>query len=136
LRSSSGSSPDRIDSNGEPGISVFRDAAVVGAVIVSEVTHLPYTDHEFRRLWRMIARECGVPDNVFNMDSRSGAISEATNAGADLEHVRHAATHSNISMTQRYSRDSEKKIAGVMDRARGAGRRERIAKTMTDGMTD
>jgi site-specific recombinase XerD len=47
------------------------------------------------------------------MDSRAGAISEATDAGADLEHVRHAATHSDIAMTQRYSRGSEDKIAGV-----------------------
>jgi site-specific recombinase XerD len=47
------------------------------------------------------------------MDSRAGAISEATDAGADLEHVRHAATHSNISMTQRYSRGAEDKITVV-----------------------
>jgi site-specific recombinase XerD len=47
------------------------------------------------------------------MDSRAGAISEATDAGADLEHVRHAATHSDISMTQRYSRNSVEKVANV-----------------------
>jgi len=47
------------------------------------------------------------------MDSRAGAISEATDAGADLEQVRHAATHSNISMTQRYSRGAEGKIETV-----------------------
>lgn len=47
------------------------------------------------------------------MDSRAGAISEATDAGAELEHVRHAATHSDIAMTQKYSRGSEEKIAEV-----------------------
>jgi len=47
------------------------------------------------------------------MDSRAGAISEATDAGADLEHVRHAATHSDIAMTQRYSRGSVEKVENV-----------------------
>lgn len=58
-------------------------------------------------------RACGIPDDVKNMDSRAGAISEATDAGADLEHVRHAATHSDIGMTQKYSRGSADKVAGV-----------------------
>ena len=44
----------------------------------------------------------------------AGAISEATDAGAELEHVRHAATHSDISMTLRYSRGGNEKTAGVM----------------------
>jgi hypothetical protein len=47
------------------------------------------------------------------MDTRAGAISEATDAGAELEHVRHAATHGDISMTQRYSRGGTEKIAQV-----------------------
>jgi hypothetical protein len=71
-----------------------------GPVIVSEATGIPWTNYEFRRQWRKVARLAGVPDHVFNMDSRAGGISEATDAGADLEHVRHAATHSNIGMTQ------------------------------------
>ncbi len=84
-----------------------------GPIIVSEIRGVPWTAYEFRRQWRAIAKKAGVPDNVFNMDSRAGAISEATDAGAPLEHVRHAATHSDISMTQRYSRGSAEKTAGV-----------------------
>lgn len=84
-----------------------------GPIIVSEFDNLPWTAPEFRRWWRIIAEAAGVPKTVRNMDSRAGAISEATDAGADLEHVRHAATHSNISMTQRYSRGAEDKIATV-----------------------
>jgi len=84
-----------------------------GPIIVSEFDNLPWTAPEFRRWWRIIAEAAGVPKTVRNMDSRAGAISEATDAGADLEHVRHAATHSNISMTQRYSRGAEDKIANV-----------------------
>jgi hypothetical protein len=86
-----------------------------GPIIVNESTGRPYEAHQFRRTWRMIARACGIPDRVFNMDSRAGAISEATDAGADLEHVRHAATHSDIKMTSRYSRGSANKIAQVQN---------------------
>jgi hypothetical protein len=86
---------------------------VSGPIIVSEWDRLPWTGPEFRRWWRIIAEAAGVPKEVRNMDSRAGAISEATDAGADLEHVRHAATHSNISMTQRYSRGAEDKITVV-----------------------
>lgn len=84
-----------------------------GPVIFSEASEVPWIAGEYRRWWRKLARKAGIPDAVRSMDSRAGAISEATDAGADLEHVRHAATHSDIAMTQRYSRGSEDKIAGV-----------------------
>lgn len=87
-----------------------------GPVIVYEATEIPYIAHQFRREWRKLADLCGVPKEVFNMDSRAGAISEATDAGADLEHVRHAATHSNIQTTQGYSRGGVEKVAGVMQK--------------------
>lgn len=85
-----------------------------GPVIVSERTGRPWQTQVFRKVWRDVATAAGVPKDVRNMDTRAGAISEATDAGAELEHVRHAATHSDISMTQRYSRGSEDKIANVM----------------------
>lgn len=84
-----------------------------GPVVVCPRTGLPYRAHQFRREWRELATDAGVPKHVKNMDTRAGAISEATDAGAELEHVRHAATHSDISMTQRYSRNSADKVANV-----------------------
>lgn len=86
-----------------------------GPIIISERTQIPWTDDEYRRQWRIIATACGVPKNVRNMDSRAGGITEATEAGAQLEHVKHAATHGNITMTERYSRGASDKIAIVMD---------------------
>jgi hypothetical protein len=86
-----------------------------GPVIVSEYTGKPYIASEFRRRWRQIADKCGIPKSVRNMDSRAGAISEATDAGAELEHVRHAATHGDIKMTQKYSRGAAEKIAVVQE---------------------
>jgi len=85
-----------------------------GPVIFFEGDQLPWDANEFRRQWRKIADACGIPKSVKNMDSRAGAISEATDAGADLEHVRQAATHSDIGMTQKYSRGTTEKVAGVM----------------------
>jgi len=96
-----------------------------GPIIRSEFDGLPWTGPEFRRWWRIVAEAAGVPKTVRNMDSRAGAISEATDAGADLEHVRHAATHSNIAMTQRYSRGEVGKIENVQ-KLRAEHRKNRV----------
>jgi site-specific recombinase XerD len=85
-----------------------------GAIIVSERTGLPWHSQEFRRYWRKIATHAGIPPEVKNMDTRSGAITEATDAGIPLETIRHASTHSDVGMVQRYSRGSTEKIADVM----------------------
>ena len=94
-------------------LALLGELPTKGPIIISEHDNLPWAAVEFRRWWRKVASACGIPKTVRNMDSRAGAISEATDAGADLEHVRHAATHSNIAMTQRYSRGAEEKIAQV-----------------------
>lgn len=84
-----------------------------GPIIVNEDQGRPYRAQWFRTCWRDLATKAGIPKSVRNMDTRAGAISEATDAEAPLEHIRHAATHSDIAMTQRYSRGSENKIAEV-----------------------
>lgn len=80
---------------------------VNGPIIISEATGLPWAAFEYRRQWRAAATACGLPKDIFNMDTRSGAITEAFLAGADPESVRQAATHSNIATTQGYSRNAE-----------------------------
>jgi hypothetical protein len=92
-----------------------------GPVIRWEVTGRPYDAAAFRREWRMVADAVGVPKSIKNMDSRAGAITEATTAGAPIEHVKHAATHSDISQTQHYARGTTEKIASVQ-KARNAHR--------------
>jgi hypothetical protein len=84
-----------------------------GPVIVCEITGRPWRGHHFRETWRKIARAVGIPDSVRSMDSRAGGITEATEAGADLEHIKHAAAHSDIAMTQKYSRGAADKTRGV-----------------------
>lgn len=86
-----------------------------GPILISEYSGRAWRAEEFRRKWRQLARFGGIPDNVFNMDSRAGAITEATDSGALIEDVRHAATHSNVSTTERYSRGSGKKVIRVQE---------------------
>lgn len=95
-------------------LPLIGDRPTTGPVIIDPKTGLPYQNYMFRRRWRMLADECGIPRSVKNMDTRAGAITEGTDV-ASLEDVRHAATHSNISMTQKYSRQQAKKTANVME---------------------
>lgn len=92
-----------------------------GPIAKCETNGLPWFATEFRRKWRKIARKAGVPDDVWSMDSRSGAISEAIQAGAPIEFVRHAATHSDVSQTADYDRSQAEATAKVM-RMRMEGR--------------
>lgn len=96
------------------GSPVTRDRLPAkGPVVVAERTGVPWNVVEFRRQWRLTATACGIPKTVRNMDSRAGAITEASDAKAPLEFIKDAATHSDIGMTQRYSRNAEERIAVV-----------------------
>lgn len=92
-----------------------------GPVVICERTGVPYDNTAFRREWRQIATKCEVPKSVRNMDTRAGAITEALQSGARPDAVRKSATHSNLSMTARYSRSDADDIAEVMQ-SRMAGR--------------
>lgn len=75
-----------------------------GPIIINEDTGLPYTPHQFRKLWREIADACGIPKDVRNMDTRASAITEAAEAGVDKADIQQAATHSQPSTTDIYIR--------------------------------
>jgi hypothetical protein len=100
----------------------------VGPMIINEETGLPYTGTVFRDRWRELARAVGIPDTVQNRDSRAGGLTEATDAGADLEHARHHATHRHVATTARYSRPTLKKTSAVA-RLRVRARGEKPGKT-------
>lgn len=96
----------------------------VGPMIINEGTGLPYTANVYRTTWRPIATLAGIPLEIQNRDSRSGSITEATDADAGLELVRHHATHKNVAMTARYSKNTIKKTSQVA-RLRVAARTEK-----------
>src|SRR5262245_29438343 len=86
----------------------------------------PWAAHRFRRHWREAARAAGIPDEVFNMDSRAGAITEGLDAtDGNLNAVKHAATHGNIAMTQRYDRSGAKIVEDVMEKRQAHRNRKR-----------
>lgn len=85
----------------------------IGPMIKSETTGLPYKYRKFAQYWRQIATEAGVPENVWNRDSRAGGVTEGSDAGADIEHLRHHANHKNAATTQRYNRKTIEKTRTV-----------------------
>lgn len=93
-------------------------------VIINEATGMPWTASEYRRKWRIVARYARVPDNVFNMDSRSGGISEAFEAGVTPERIQKSATHSDLRTTGRYNRGDQLRAASEVQLGRASQRRQ------------
>ncbi len=95
----------------------------VGPVIIDEAAGRPYAMHAYAREWRRIATAAGVPAMVWNMDARAGAITEAEDAGADLDTIRGAVGHNQASTTARYSRGAvgkSRKVAELRSAHRAA----------------
>ncbi len=88
----------------------------VGPLIIDEEAGRPYATDGYAREWRAIADRAGIPKHVWNMDARAGAITEADDAGADLDEIRSTAAHSQASTTARYVRGSigkSRKVASL-----------------------
>ena len=85
----------------------------VGSVIIDSRTRQPFKERRFQKDWRAVARAAGIPDDVMNRDSRAGGVTEGSDAGADLEHLRHHASHSSVTTTARYSRKTLAKTSAV-----------------------
>lgn len=93
--------------------------------IIKDETDRPVRENSYRRWWRAVARAAGIPDNVWNMDSRAGGATEAEEAGAELGLISSAMTHTKETMTLRYIRSRSKKIGLVAD-IRQAERKKNI----------
>lgn len=74
-----------------------------GPVIVDEKTGKPWRAEKYREWWREFARAVGIPDEVQNRDSRSGAATETTEF-AGREHAQALLGHSDIATTAIYDR--------------------------------
>jgi hypothetical protein len=87
-------------------IDLVEPSRRVGPVIISEATGEPYKHRTFTQTWRRVADAAGLPKGIWNMDSRSGAISEAYDAGADEASVMKHAGHKNRQTSAKYNRGS------------------------------
>lgn len=94
-------------------ISVVAVEGRIGPLIVDETAGRPYAEFAYARDWRVIARKAGIPDTVWNMDARAGAITEAEDAGQDLDTIRGGVGHTQATTTIRYSRGAIGKSRAV-----------------------
>jgi hypothetical protein len=110
-------------------LSKIPSTARIGPLIIDEMAGRPYAEHAYSREWRVVARAAGVPDQVWNMDARAGGISEADDAGADLDSIRSAAGHTLASTTARYVRGAvgkSRKVAELRLAHRKASRKHGV----------
>ena len=80
-----------------------------GAIVKGE-HGLPVRERSYRKWFRSIAPAADIPDEVWSMDSRAGAATEADEAGADLAAISDMLTHAEPRTTVRYIRRREKRI--------------------------
>jgi hypothetical protein len=92
-----------------------------GAIVKGEYG-LPIRERSYRKWFREIARAVGIPDEVWSMDSRAGAATEADAAGADLKSISDLLTHAEPRTTLRYIRTNKRvrEVAKARARAREA----------------
>jgi hypothetical protein len=76
----------------------------IGPIVRDHKTGRPFIQRAYAARFRIIARAAGVPDNIWSMDARSGAITEAHEAGATLEDAMAAATHREVATNLGYRR--------------------------------
>jgi hypothetical protein len=81
-----------------PLLEAVPHEARTGAIVKGE-KGLPVRQAMYARWWRQIARAAGIPDAVWNMDARAGGATEADEAGAALEAIQGALTHTKESTT-------------------------------------
>ena len=100
--------PYEFDLTGTPDIRArleeLRPVDAVGPVIVSGRSGLPYTIYGWSQAWARLREKAGLPKDIWMMDTRAGAVTEAKSLGADPYMLRDAAQHKDVHTTDRYSR--------------------------------
>ncbi len=87
-------------------LRLLRPQNPVGPVIRSmRKEGLPYTASGWTQAWARLRKEAGLPTNIWMMDVRAGAVTEANSLGVDPYALRDAVQHASISTTNRYSRN-------------------------------
>lgn len=74
-----------------------------GPVILTK-SGAPYTVDYWKHQFARFREAAGVPDHVWMMDARAGAITEAKQVGASPADIRDLAGHSDLATTNRYMR--------------------------------
>lgn len=93
-------------------------------VVIHEGTGQPYNEHTFRHDWREAATAAGVPSSLQFRDLRATALTELSDGGADVLHLRTHGGHKTVAMAGRYVRPTaeqfEAAAAARLRRRKGA----------------
>jgi hypothetical protein len=84
----------------------------------------PIRVRSYRKGFREIADQAGIPRSIWNMEARAGGVTEALQAGVEKTLVQRTATHTNAAMTSRYDRTPVEAPRAVAE-ARRKARREK-----------
>lgn len=82
----------------------------IGPVVLDHRTGKPFRQREFATRFRAAARKAEVPDDIWNMDMRAGAITHAYEKGAQPADVMDLATHKQLATNLGYKRG---RVAGT-----------------------
>jgi len=85
-------------------LQLIDPIARVGIVVRDEDTSNGWRQRKFAHVFREIARAAGVPDDVWNMDARAGAVTDARAKGATRADAMEFATHTQEATNRRYDR--------------------------------
>jgi hypothetical protein len=99
------------------------DEKRIGPVIMHTAAGRPYFPRWYADRWRNVATKAGIPEDVWNMDSRAGGITETIDAGVSIEQARKQATHASVNTTARYDRATDETTIRIAD-ARAKYRKE------------
>lgn len=76
----------------------------VGPLIFNENTGIPYRGSSFTEGWRKDYKLAGIPEAIWNRDTRAGGITEGALSGASRDDRRRLAGHSKADRTESYER--------------------------------
>ena len=85
----------------------------VGPVIVQR-NGVPYSKRRWATLFARYRKAAQVPDHIWCMDTRAGAINHAKRAGASHIELQHQANHAQASTTDRYIRERSESVNKVI----------------------
>jgi site-specific recombinase XerD len=95
-------------------VALLSNAGRFGPVITSERNGQPYTQSGWTQAFSRIRKAVGVPQDVWLMDARSGALTDARNHGADAMALRDLGVHAHVDTTSGYVRERSESINRVV----------------------
>lgn len=96
----------------------------LGPTVICEDSGKPWWENRYTTRFRAIRDAAGVPDTVWSMDTRAGAVTETIDATGSIEDARELAAHTDAKMTMRYARgdglEASRRVAKARAVKRGA----------------